>query len=170
MENWLQKGHLKMNAPNGYEELIAMFGNPAEHLDSLGNPTLYWMSNNITLAKFPVPLPLDFDRTQQATKFRCHKKLKDIFEQVFEDIYDEGLWSDMVDWGGCYMHRKKRNGKELSTHAWGIACDIDPSGNPMGSKGIINPKIVEIFKDAGFCWGGDWDYPDPQHFQFAFDY
>lgn len=156
-----------MNVPNGYKELIATFGNPSDHLDSLGNPTLYWMSNNITLGKFPAPIPLDFAPEQTASRFRCHKLMKETFEQVFEDIYDEGLWADMVDFGGIYAHRKKRNGKDLSTHAWGIACDIDPSGNPMGKVGIINPKIVTIFKDHKFIWGGDWEYRDDQHFQWV---
>lgn len=160
-----------MKTPNGYKELIATFGNPLDYLDDHGNPTLFWVSNNLTSeGRFPAPILLDFDHTKYATKFTCHKLMKDIFEQVFGDIYDEGLWPDMIDWGGCYMHRKKRNSKELSTHAWGIACDIDPSGNPMGSKGIISPKIVQIFKNYGFHWGGDWDYPDPQHFQFAVNF
>ena len=159
-----------MKVPNGYKELIETFGNPADYLDSLGNPTLYWISNNITLANFPAPIKLDFDRSKEATRFRCHKLMKEIFERVFEDIYDEDLWKEMVDWGGCYAHRKKRVNGELSTHAWGIACDIDPSGNPMGKVGIINPKIVTIFKDHGFIWGGDWDYRDDQHFQYCSGY
>lgn len=157
-----------MSTPSNKEELIRMFGNPLDYLDELGNPTLYWISNNITLGRFPAPIKLDFDREKYATKFRCHKLLVGKFEQVFQDIYDDDLWDEMIDWGGCYMHRKKRNGTDLSTHAWGIACDIDPSGNPMGSKGIIDPRIVKIFKDNGFIHGADFD--DPMHFQYCSGY
>ena len=37
----------------------------------------------------------------------------------------------------------------------------------MGTQGDMHPQVVEIFKEWGFAWGGDWSYPDPMHFEMA---
>ena len=35
-------------------------------------------------------------------------------------------------------------------------------------KNSIPPEVVEIMKDVGFRWGGDWQGPaDPMHFELA---
>lgn len=161
---------MRPKVPNGLNEIIKTFGDPSKYLDSTGKPTEYWLSSNLAYGIFPAPIALDWDHTKYASKFRCHKLLVETFEDLFTDIYEEGLWDKMIDWDGCYVHRKKRVNGELSTHAWGIAFDIDPSGNPMGSKGIIDPRIIKIIKDYGLTWGGDWEYPDPMHFAYVTNY
>lgn len=63
--------------------------------------------------------------------------------------------------------RKKMNRPEasLSMHAYGIALDINPAQNKVGTRGNIPDKWVEAFKYEGFIWGGDWKTPDPMHFE-----
>jgi hypothetical protein len=68
-------------------------------------------------------------------------------------------------------------------HANGLAIDINPKQNPyvkngksipagseykLNNMGTIEPdsKIVKVFKEKGWVWGGDWkSLKDYQHFQ-----
>ena len=68
--------------------------------------------------------------------------------------------------------RQKRGGGGTSLHSWGIAIDINPATNPQ--KRTYDPpqydipgKVIEIFKNNGFFWGGDWPGErDPMHFEW----
>ena len=63
----------------------------------------------------------------------------------------------------------------LSLHSWGIAVDFNPSENTMGgtdgkggaSKLRQHPAFVDVFKKAGWTWGGDWNMKEDMHFQRA---
>lgn len=65
--------------------------------------------------------------------------------------------------------------KGLSLHSWGIAVDFTPTENTMGgtdgkggqSKLRQHPAFVEVFRTAGWTWGGDWKMKDDMHFQRA---
>jgi hypothetical protein len=52
-------------------------------------------------------------------------------------------------------------------HAFGLAVDLNVSSNQLGTKGNIDPRVVEIFERWGFAWGGRWSPPDPMHFELA---
>jgi hypothetical protein len=99
-----------------------------------------------------------------------------------------------------YFCRYIADSNKFSTHAFGLAIDINPlqnpyilNNNPSNGQIKIYPKsanlfvnrnillpgmvenklknqnitIVELFKQYGFQWGGDWSYPvDYHHFQF----
>ena len=66
------------------------------------------------------------------------------------------------------MYRAQRRSKKISPHAWGIAIDLDPDTNQMGTPGSMNQRIIEIFESFGFIWGGGFN--DPMHFQFVKGY
>jgi hypothetical protein len=60
----------------------------------------------------------------------------------------------------------------ISRHALGLAIDINPAQNPYRGDGTLitdmPPWFVQIWRDAGFCWGGDWeDSKDPMHFSWV---
>ncbi len=73
--------------------------------------------------------------------------------------------------GGLYNFRVKRgNSSSLSMHAYGAAIDMDPDHNAFrGHSHAMPAAAVQIFKDQGATWGGDWSAGsyDPMHFQFA---
>lgn len=72
-----------------------------------------------------------------------------------------------------------------SQHAYGRAIDINPVENPFVYRGGFAPpagepyldrrrdrrgmihhgdEVWRAFRDIGWRWGGDWEYPDYQHF------
>ncbi len=58
---------------------------------------------------------------------------------------------------------------QVSLHAHGVALDINSTTNPYRSDNKLISDMpawfVAAWKDAGFCWGGDWSFAkDPMHF------
>ena len=102
----------------------------------------------------------------------CHKLLQPVFEMAFQAILDAGLRSQVTSFGGCFSFRPQRMGAKLSTHSWGIAIDLNPESNQQGTAGKMDARIVSIFQDLGFTWGGEWHgrARDPMHFQFCCGY
>jgi hypothetical protein len=109
---------------------------------------------------------------QQVTTFACHKHLTGVFTDVFAPVDDAGSWNKMRTFGGCYNFRVKGGGSAISTHSWAIAVDVNPGTNLMGTAGDLHPGVVDIFREHGFKWGGDWKVrgKDPMHFQFCTGY
>ena len=78
------------------------------------------------------------------------------------------LRDDALDrFGGSFCFRTIRGGTRLSEHARGTAIDIDPEGNPLGSRSVRMPNYaIAAFRAWGFAWGGDFaDRRDPMHFE-----
>ncbi|MDD2487443.1 MAG: M15 family metallopeptidase [Candidatus Gracilibacteria bacterium] len=82
--------------------------------------------------------------------------------------------------GYNFRNAKKPGGGEydsLSKHAYGLAIDINPGENPYLSgnsddskymKCAIPRSFVDIMKNNGFNWGGDWKNSyDAMHFEFS---
>ena len=97
---------------------------------------------------------------------RCHRLMWEPLEGALNQILEEGLeeYLSIEEWrssGGCYAPRRINRfdaGGSISRHAWGIAIDIN-------TKSSYPPRIVEIFNDWGFAWGGTWTSPDEMHFE-----
>ena len=76
-----------------------------------------------------------------------------------------------VDLLDTFNWRAKTTGYGQSLHSYGIAIDINPSRNPYSFSGKrttdLPPKFVNILKNNGFYWGGDWQgFTDPMHFEW----
>jgi len=83
---------------------------------------------------------------------------------------------------GAFDWRFVDRSDEISDHTFGAAMDINPVINPWMRKGLpnspnhpydknkrgalqANSKVVQIFKEEGWKWGGDWKYSkDRMHF------
>ena len=97
---------------------------------------------------------------------RCHRLMWEPLEGALNQILDEGLeeYLSIEEWrssGGCYAPRRINRfdaGGSISRHAWGIAIDIN-------TKSSYPPRVVQIFNDWGFAWGGTWTSPDEMHFE-----
>ncbi|HKX74819.1 MAG TPA: M15 family metallopeptidase [Acidimicrobiia bacterium] len=71
-----------------------------------------------------------------------------------------------------FVARTLRGGShQLSRHALGLAIDMNYSANPYREDGKLITNMpawfVDSWKEAGFCWGGDWpSFKDPMHFSW----
>ncbi len=158
---------------NGYDELIKEFGDPTQYITDDGRVMPQWEYEQLGMARLPLPVFLAWDKSKTVEKIYCHRKMIPVFEDVFHKIHVAGLWSHVQNYGGCYNWRMKRTAAKLSTHCWGIAIDINPATNGLGTKGDQNQEVVDIFEDAGFSWGGRWTplkNRDDMHFQFCNGY
>ena len=161
-----------LQPPHGLNAVLAEFGDIYARLREDGTLDPRWETEQLGRAPLPFPISLSWDMSKQVRNVYCHKKLVPILPAVFADIERRGLRDKVRSFGGCFNFRSKRSGSKLSTHAWGIAIDLNPETNGMGQDGDIAPGIVAAFKSAGFFWGGDWPgrNKDPMHFQFCRGY
>lgn len=67
------------------------------------------------------------------------------------------------DWS--YLNRPIRGGIDKSSHAFGIAVDVNALSNILGTGGDMPEDVVRQWEAEGGDWGGDWSRPDPMHFE-----
>lgn len=143
--------------PSGRVAIESLFGRPGNPLCSSGRAVL------------PKPLKIGW-LDSSIMRFSCHKVLEDVFTSVFAEIHRRGLWDELETFDGCYNDRTVTRSQKVSTHAWGASVDLNAATNRLGARPTMNQKIVAIFKDHGFTWGGDWSRPDGMHFQYVRGY
>jgi hypothetical protein len=101
----------------------------------------------------------------------CHRLMFPQLAAALDEIRARGLARliDPSDYGGCFVPRfvDRDPRRALSMHAFGLAFDINVSSNPLGTRGNMDPRVVAIFSKWGFAWGGNWDRPDPMHFELV---
>ena len=114
-----------------------------------------WRTENIERKEMPI--------IGRAT---CNKIMWKPLLGALNQVIDEGLENTLYKEefqksGGCYAPRRINRfnaGGSISRHAWGIAIDINV-------KSEYHPRVVEIFNEWGFAWGGTWTSPDEMHFE-----
>jgi hypothetical protein len=159
-------------APHGLEDLLTNFGDIFEYIHADGSLDARWYSEFLGRLTLPFPLRLSWDKSTSVTQMTCHKRIAPVFAMVFGEIEKRGLQAKIESFGGCFSFRPQRRSTKLSTHAWGIAIDLNTDDNAQGSTGNMDAGLVEIFRSAGFEWGGEWvgSACDPMHFQFCTGY
>ena len=96
----------------------------------------------------------------------CNKLMWEPLLGALNQVIEEGLQNtlskdEFQKSGGCFAPRRINRfnaGGAISRHAWGIAIDINV-------KSGYHPRVVEIFNQWGFAWGGTWTSPDEMHFE-----
>jgi hypothetical protein len=90
-------------------------------------------------------------------------RLEHLFEArapAYAAAVDDG---ELDDWS--YENRSMRGAEVRSNHAFGIAVDINALANPLGTAGDMPEQVVRAWEAEGGEWGGDWERPDPMHFE-----
>jgi len=161
-ESWSdRKNKIYLRIPRGIDEVVETFGD-IEFVESRRRGYIKiinnWVEENIVEAN------LGFVGTH-----KCHFLMVPIFEKVFNELENRGLDKEVLSFAGIWSARHKMHNpkRSLSTHSWGIACDINPSTNMPGIVGDMHPGIVETFEEYGFNWGGRWRHRDDMHFQYC---
>jgi hypothetical protein len=158
--------------PHGREQIVTTFGDIYEYIRGDGSLDPRWQADFLVKLVLPFALRLSWDTGRTVGQMTSHKRMAEIFAGVFERIAAEGLQEKVHTFGGCFSFRPQRGGTKLSTHAWGIAVDLNPGTNLRGTKGDMDAGIVEAFRNTGFIWGGEWEGKrrDPMHFQYCSGY
>ncbi len=101
--------------------------------------------------------------------FTCHRLVVPHFQGAFGKIVEKNLYTSLKTFDGCFNIRNMRGSGNWSTHAWGIAIDLDAPWNPFGQTSFgMREEVVQCFEDEGFVWGGRWrPRPDAMHFQYC---
>jgi len=149
-----------MTPPDGLDAIKTLFGDPAvpgfeaDHIVS-----------------FDLPYPLVYG-TAMVRKSRCHRLMVPVFQAALSEVKSEGFADRASHYGGIFAQRAIRGNKtgRLSTHSWGIAIDLNPAQNALGTFGRMHPAIIAIMGRHGFLWGGYFKRRDPMHFQYATGY
>ena len=103
----------ELAAPNGLGQILDVFGNIFECIQDDGNLNEQrWHQEYFTRARLPFSIPLSWNPTNYVTRLMCHKKLVEVFGEVFAAIEGEGLRDEITSYGGCYNFRRigKRHG------------------------------------------------------------
>lgn len=161
-----------MNTPNGLEEIKDVFGDIFQYINGDGTLGTTWEAEKLALMYLPYSLSLAWAPATMVNRITVHKLLTPTFIEVFTQIQQRGLAAKVTQLGGAFSYRPERGSYKLSTHAWGIAIDLNPTTNQQGTSGDMDVEVIQIFESAGFFWGGNFEgaRKDPMHFQFATGY
>jgi hypothetical protein len=100
----------------------------------------------------------------------CHRDMFPPLRAAMQELVDRGLAHlvDGDDFGGCWAPRTQGSAA-LSSHAWGVAVDLNVAGNHYGAEPTMPPEVIEVMAAHGFAWGGEWPVPDGMHFELVVD-
>ncbi|MET0800660.1 MAG: M15 family metallopeptidase [Actinomycetota bacterium] len=154
-----------MRVANGVNPPIVLkqaFGEFAAALDP-ADPAFFrvdpaWAEANLVTRRVPL-----------LGRLTCHRTfMRDLLRAVHR-VQSAGLGSLIHSSAGCFNARTVARSptNPPSFHAYGAAVDINAPENPFGATPTMDPRIVAIFEDLGFNWGGDFLIPDGMHFEFG---
>lgn len=173
-------------------DLNSTFGTPYVKVGKDYKESPEWEAENLVNVDLPFPMRLAWNTDITVSKVRVHKLIAPRVTQALTAVWSKArymckqkygfkettkfydtkalelLRSLNLDlYGGAYNFRPKRNSNDISMHAYGLALDIDPSHNVLGSKKTTLPGwYIGCWTSAGFDWGGNWTKrKDPMHFE-----
>jgi hypothetical protein len=99
-----------------------------------------------------------------------HTRAAAAFQQVANNLAATGsFYSTRARETFGFTARTVSGGRSISLHAVGAAIDVNSRSNPT-AEGLITdmpPWYVDAWRQAGFCWGGDWiGGKDPMHYSW----
>ena len=149
------------------EQIIAKYGLP--NMQGKGY---------LVFIELPYSMRVAWDRKKKIKRFQCHKLVAQSFLNVFNELLAHYGYNRLVElgidlYGGCFNYREMRGGTKLSTHAWGIAIDLDPDRNLLHESSktarFANPEykpMMDIFYKHNFINLGVEKNFDWMHFQY----
>jgi hypothetical protein len=106
-------------------------------------------------------------------KVWVHERVAPALQRVIDNLLEHQLmgFSYRIEVTSSFRPSTVPPHRYLSFHAVGAAIDINPTANPYRADNVLVTDIpewfVQIWRDAGWCWGGDWqDIKDPMHFSW----
>jgi len=106
-------------------------------------------------------------KKNKVTVVYCHKAMHSFLEKALNNLVSQNLLGDLKEYGGCHCIRATRGTSNWSAHSWGLAIDINMTGNELGKTPKMSKAFAKCFTDAGFGWGGNYTRKDGMHFTIA---
>lgn len=155
------------------------------------------MNKRVTTISVPIRVWSSTKKNDYSTKkveasITVNSALAPVFTAFFNEVYNKT--PDFVINKSelyCYNYRARKSGRSLSAHAYGAACDINPSTKGNGYNQTVytketwnklpnskekmqiiykGSKVVEIAHKYTLSWGGEWNsVTDAMHFSFIGD-
>jgi len=106
-------------------------------------------------------------------KVWVHERVAPALQRVIDGLLERRLmgYSYRIEVTSSFRPSTVPPNRYLSFHAVGAAIDINPDANPYRDDNVLVTDMpawfVQVWRDAGWCWGGDWeDIKDPMHFSW----
>ncbi len=114
-------------------------------------------------------------------RYPFHQRAAEALERVVTRLNaevekDPKLLPFMKNIGGTWHWRQIARSRSLSTHAFGIAIDLNVQRSnywrwqrpkkPLKWANKYPQVIVDAFEAEGFIWGGRWIHYDTMHFEY----
>lgn len=130
--------------------------------------------------ELPFPFVIAWDTEQRISRFACNSAVAEAMTSIFAEAakhYGETAFRRLrLDrFGGCFADRTMRgSARTVSTHAWGVAVDIDPERNQLrwgkSKASLALPEYVPFWSiieaHGGTSLGRERDY-DWMHWQLC---
>src|SRR6185503_4910514 len=106
-------------------------------------PDPAWTAGNLATVDLPV-----------LGQVRCNKAVLPALEGALRELVERNLASllDPAGFQGCWNPRLIAPGAGVSRHAWGVAVDVNWSGNRTGLGSSQDPRLVDVMDRWGFAW------------------
>jgi hypothetical protein len=150
--------------PNGIKEVKKTFGDFKYTELAKGAVDIddTWEKDNIVMLR---------NVCKTGCNIQLHRLIAPLFEHCLAEAMKAAPKYKVRMLGGHVPRHKMHDPKrDLSTHTWGIAFDINWDKNPVSSKLITDlpDEFVAAFTGQGWDWGGKWrGTKDSMHFQYA---
>jgi hypothetical protein len=118
-----------------------------------------WIDEHISVTSVPV-----------IGRVQCHEALIEPLVAAMEELRERGAEHVIDTYDGCWVPRTSGTTGPLSSHAWGISIDFNAQANLYGAEPNQPEVLVEVMKEHGFLWGGDWHVPDAMHFELGHEH
>lgn len=145
----------------------------AKLVKKYGNPTIDPLSfERKHMISFDIPNDINAAIPALPNRIYCNKDLAKPLEKVLRALIEQGLHKEIKTWDGCFNIRKQRGSSVISTHAFGMAIDMNAAHNPFRhtreqciAKGLIpfTKEFVAVWEKNGWT-----SLPsDLMHFQYT---
>lgn len=99
----------------------------------------------------------------------CNKDVHEPLNEALNNLRRRGLLHELDTFDGCFNIRRVRGSDLVSTHAYGLAIDLNAKENPLGGHVSLSPEFVKCWTDAGWDWGGRFKRRDGMHFSYGWE-
>jgi hypothetical protein len=98
----------------------------------------------------------------------CHRGIVPQLRGAMRELRNAGLGRVIRSFHGCFVPRfiSRDPTALLSHHSWGVAFDVNLTGNYYGVDPHQPLALRETLGHWGFLWGGDFVVPDGNHFEY----